>query len=133
MYYFKEADMEDRRLFTRMRIEIHLKFLDLTQNLEGEGDTVDISANGVGFVTKESLTTNASIDMWLFIPDHHEPLYTKGEVVWTKPLEYGQEQRVGVRLIKEDCLGLARTLWLKQEPEKDKNNLDKDKSLGYTL
>ncbi len=116
MYYIKEADMEDRRVYTRINMKIHLKFLDLNKGSEGEADTVDISANGVGFVTREILSTNTPLDMWLIIPDHHEPLYTKGEVIWAKPLEDGQQQRVGVRLAKEDFLGLARTLWMKQEP-----------------
>lgn len=107
--------MEDRRVYTRIHVKIQVKFLDLGSGKEGEAETLDISANGVGFVTKENLSTNTALDMWLIIPDNHEPLYTRGEVVWAKPSEDGQQQRVGVRLVKEDFIGLSRTLKFGQQ------------------
>ena len=106
--------MEDRRVYTRINVNIHLKFLDLESGREGEADALDVSANGVGFVTKDALAAKTPLDMWLIIPDHHEPLYTRGEVVWSRAMQDGQQQRVGVRLLKEDFLGLARTLWVQK-------------------
>ena len=107
--------MDDRRIFTRISVEFQLKFLDMSTGKEGEAETVDISANGVGFVTKEILTSNTPIEMWLIIPDHHEPFYTQGEVIWSYPLKGEELNRVGVHLTKEDFIGVARALWIKNQ------------------
>ncbi|MBM3255600.1 MAG: PilZ domain-containing protein [Candidatus Omnitrophica bacterium] len=106
--------MEDRRMYTRIKMNMRLKFLDLSKGKEGEADTVDISGNGVGFVTKEDLSVNTPLDIWLMIPDQHEPYYVKGEVIWSKQLNGNGQQRVGVH-IKEDLMGLARTLRFRQQ------------------
>lgn len=107
--------MEDRRLFTRLKVKFQLKFMDLASGKEGEAETVDISANGVGFITKEILSVKAPLEMWLVIPDHHEPLYTRGEVAWAESLDGDGTQRVGVHIINQDLLGLARVLWVRQQ------------------
>ena len=106
--------MEDRRVYTRISLSVHLKFTDLESGKEGEADTVDVSANGVGFITKDVLSAKAPLDMWLIIPDHHEPLHAQGVVVWCRGMQDGEKKRVGVHLIKEDFIGLARALWVKQ-------------------
>jgi len=107
--------MEDRRIFTRISVNFQLKFLDLETGKEGEAQTIDISANGVGFVTKDILRERTPIEMWLIIPDHHEPFYTQGEVVWSSSLGEDGLQRVGVHLEKEDFIGIARALWVKNQ------------------
>jgi len=98
-----------------MKIKFQMKFMDPVSGKIGEGETIDISANGVGFITKEVLTTKTPLEMWLIIPDHHEPLYTKGRVAWAEETEEGGQQRVGVHLVNQDLLGLARVLWVKQQ------------------
>jgi len=110
--------MEDRRIYTRISFKIQLKFMDLDSGKEGEAETVDVSANGVGFITKDGISARAPLDMWLEIPDHHEPLHAQGVVVWCENLEDGASQRVGVHLIKEDFIGLARALWIHQQQQK---------------
>lgn len=107
--------MEDRRIFSRISVSFQLKFLDLNSGKAGEAETVDISANGVGFVTKEILSERTPLEMWLIIPDHHEPFYTQGEVVWSQALNGDDLQRVGVQLRKEDFIGVARALWIKNQ------------------
>lgn len=87
--------MNERRIFARINIKIPVKFLNPTNGREGKAETVDISANGVGFVTKEILSAQTPLEMWLVIPDNLEPLYTKGEVVWSKVLAGTDQQRVG--------------------------------------
>ena len=104
--------MEDRRMYSRIPVKIQIKFLDLGSGKEGEAETVDISGNGVGFITKEDLSVNAPLDMWLIIPDHHEPYYVRGEVIWSRQLNGDGRQRVGVH-IKEDLMGLARAFWVR--------------------
>jgi len=106
--------MEDRRVFERINIRLPVRFLDPSSGREGKADTTDISANGLGLIINESLPTTTPLEMWLGIPDQHEPLYTRGEVVWSESLPGTGEQRVGVRLEKAELMGLARVLWLKE-------------------
>lgn len=105
--------MEDRRVFARINTRLPVRFLDPSSGREGKADTVDICANGVGFVTNEGLATATPLEMWLDIPDQHEPLYTRGEVIWSEPMPGTGEHRIGVRLEKAELMGLARVLWLK--------------------
>ncbi len=106
--------MEDRRVFARIDTRLPVRFLDPTSGREGNADTVDISANGLGLVTQENLPVRTPLEMWLDIPDHHEPLYTRGEVVWSCALADTDQRRVGVRLEKAELMGLARILWIKE-------------------
>jgi len=108
--------MDDRRVFARINSKFPVRFLDYTSGREGRADTVDISANGVGLVTQENLSVRTPLEMWLNIPDHHEPLYTRGEVVWAdEPFSDSGQRRVGVRLEKAELMGLARVLWMGQQ------------------
>ena len=111
--------MEDRRIFERINTKMPLRFLNPTNGREGTADTVDISANGLGLVTNENLSATAPLEMWLGIPDQHEPLYTRGEVAWSKTLPETGQQRVGVRLEKAELMGLARVLWIKGKSRKN--------------
>jgi len=111
--------MEDRRVFERINTKMPLRFLNPINGREGMADTVDISANGLGLVTNGSLSAMTPLEMWLDIPDHREPLYTRGEVVWSEPLPDTGQQRVGVRLEKAELMGLARVLWIKGKSRKN--------------
>jgi len=106
--------MEDRRVFERINIKLPVKFLEPASGREGSADTIDISANGLGLIVNERLSALTSLEMWLGIPDQHESLYARGEVVWSEPLPGTGEHRVGVRLEKAELMGLARVLWLKK-------------------
>jgi hypothetical protein len=106
--------MEDRRVFARIDAKFPLRFLDRSSGREVEAETVDISANGLGLVAKESLTAKTPLEIWLDIPDQHEPLYTRGEIVWSKTLADTGQQRVGVRLERAELMGLARVLWFQR-------------------
>lgn len=106
--------MKDRRVFMRMKTRLHLRFLDSTNGRENEADTIDISANGISMLTSEILSAKTPLEMWLGIPDSREPLYTRGQVVWSQTLPDTGEQRVGVRLERAELMGFARTLWLKE-------------------
>jgi len=105
--------MEDRRIFARINIKLPVRFLDPSTGREGTADTTDISANGLGLIINDSVPATTPLEMWLGIPDQHEPLYTRGEVVWSEPLPDSVEHRVGVRLEKAELMGLARVLWFK--------------------
>ena len=106
--------MDERRVFARINTRFPLKFLDPASGREGNADTVDISANGLGLVTQENLSVRTPLELWLGIPDQHESLYTRGEVAWSKALTDTGEQRVGVRLERAELMGLARILWMQK-------------------
>lgn len=104
--------LKDKRIFARFTATFPLRFLNLDANNEGEAQTQDISAKGIGLVTAEQLRPHTSLEMWLSIPDKGEPLYTRGEVVWSKRLEVNK-YRAGVELEKADLMGMSRVLRLK--------------------
>jgi len=104
-----EKTFEDRRIFERFPVRLSLRFLDLDSNREGQAESSDISAKGIGLVTNEVLSPNTALEMWLNIPDKGEPLYTRGEVVWSRMLE-PNKYRSGIELEKADLMGMARVL-----------------------
>jgi len=111
--------MEDRRLFARVETKFPMRFLDPGSGAEGEAQIMDISANGIGFITERRLPANTELEMWLDIPDHHSPFYTRGAVAWSRDLG-DNGQRVGMHLEKAEFMGLGRALWMKR---KDKDGI----------
>jgi len=102
-------EMQDRRIFARFPTEFPLSFLDLNRGKEGQAQTQDISAKGIGFLANEELSPHTPLEMWLDIPDKGEPLYARGEVVWSKS-QGADEYRVGVNLERADLMGISRVL-----------------------
>lgn len=103
------ASMQDKRIFSRLPVKFPVRFLDPNQNKEGQAQTQDISAKGLGVISDAELTPSTSLELWLQIPDNGEPLYTRGNVVWSKKIEENQ-YRTGISLEKADLMGLSRVL-----------------------
>jgi len=103
------GEMEDRRIFERFKAALPIRFLSLKENSEGKGLTEDVSAKGIGLLAENELAPRAPLELWLEIPDKGEPLYARGEVVWSKMLQ-PNKYRVGVNLEKADLMGLSRVL-----------------------
>lgn len=101
--------MRDRRIFARIAAQYPLKFFDSASGSEGQAETVDISAKGVGFNSRQPLVPRSTLEMWIQIPDRGDPLYTRGEVVWSER-RAGDMYRVGVNLEGADLMGIARVL-----------------------
>lgn len=102
-------EMEDRRIFARFSTELSLRFLDSKGNREGLAKTVDISAKGMGIESSEALAPHTPLEMWLDIPDRGEPLYIRGEVVWSNMVSPNL-YRAGINLEKADFMGFSRVL-----------------------
>lgn len=100
---------EDRRSFLRLARILDVKIINLDTNTEGKAKTHDISATGIGFITDTPLTTEANLELWLYIPDSQEPVYAKGRVVWTNMVA-PNTYRVGVSLDKVDFIDISRVL-----------------------
>ncbi len=106
--------MNDRRYFERIAVKIPLRYQNPLNGTEDVAQTLNISANGICFVTSGYIPMENNLKMWLDIPDHHEPLAVEGEVSWIRPERKGNYKQVGIHLIHEKLIGLARTLWLKE-------------------
>ncbi|MFA5099648.1 MAG: PilZ domain-containing protein [Candidatus Omnitrophota bacterium] len=100
---------EDLRVFERFPVKLAMKYLDLGSNKEGQAQTMDISAKGIGVTTNAMLSPNTSVEMWLKVPDRGDPLYTRGEVVWSQMVG-SNNFRSGVNLDKADLMGISRIL-----------------------
>jgi len=100
---------EDLRVFERFPVKLAMKYLDLGSNKEGQAQTMDISAKGIGLTSSDMLTPNTSVEMWLKVPDRGDPLYTRGEVAWSQMVGNNQF-RSGVNLDRADLMGISRIL-----------------------
>lgn len=100
---------EDKRIFQRFVAKLPVRLLDLNSGKESLALTEDVSAKGIGFSIKEELKPRTPVEIWLQIPDKGEPVYTRGEVIWTKS-SGENEYRAGVSLEKADLMGLSRIL-----------------------
>ena len=103
------VEMEDRRIFERFKAALPTRFLNLKESSEGNGLTEDVSAKGIGLLAENEVAPRAPLELWLEIPDKGEPLYARGEVVWSKMLQ-PNKYRVGVNLERADLMGLSRVL-----------------------
>jgi len=105
----QNQEFEDKRVFARLPVSLTVKYLDLGSNTEGEAQTQDISAKGIGLSTDRPLSPNSSLEMWLRVPDKGEPFYTRGEVVWASD-GAASGYRAGINLERADLMGISRVL-----------------------
>lgn len=99
----------DRRSFFRFPATVPLTFINLEEDAAGEGETHDISAKGIGFLTEKELAPATIVDIWLKVPDRADGIYAKGEVVWSRQVE-PDVYRVGVNLEKVDFISMSHVL-----------------------
>jgi len=101
--------MNDRRIFARFPAQLPLRYLDISSNQEGEAQTFDLSAKGIGLVTQQQLPEYTPLEIWLRMPVDGKPLYLKGQVVWSKDFE-PQGYRVGVELEETQMMSFSQLL-----------------------
>ncbi len=101
------VEMIDRRVFERFAATVPVNLIDLDAGGELVADTCDVSAKGIGVVSKECLRLGNRLELWLKIKDGGEPLYTRGSVIWSAQQETG-EYRGGICLEKAELMGLSR-------------------------
>ncbi|MBM3255113.1 MAG: PilZ domain-containing protein [Candidatus Omnitrophica bacterium] len=107
--------MQERRIFERLQVELPVKFSYLGGAKAGMGKIVNISAGGGGMiVTGEKLLPATRLDMQMEIDENKEPLYAKGEVVWTM-VSGPQVYKVGIKFDKIDLMGISRILRKRNE------------------
>lgn len=101
----------DRRIFARIPKILPVRFLASGWDKESQGQTVDISATGIGLLSEEKFSPQTSLEIWLELPDKQNPFYTRGKVVWSRFLADKAKQHSGIRLEKAELMGLAPILW----------------------
>ena len=102
-------DMNDHRIFERFKKQFPARFIGLNDGKEGTAQTFDVSAKGLGLLTRQELKTRATLEIWLDVPNSTEPLYTRGQVVWSR-LGGKESYRTGIELEKADLMGISRLL-----------------------
>jgi hypothetical protein len=100
---------QERRNFKRVPANLALRFCNLDANKWRLARTTDISAKGVSLITREEMLPQTSLDMWLHLPNEGDPLYARGEVVWSEPMA-ADKYKVGVRVDTGDFVGLSRII-----------------------
>ncbi len=98
---------EDRRIFERLAVTIPVDMTDLDAVKESVAQTCDVSAKGVGLITKDCLNPGNRVELLLNIDDGKEPFYTKGCVMWSSEHEAGR-YRSGILFDKPELMGLSR-------------------------
>ncbi|MCM8771287.1 MAG: PilZ domain-containing protein [Candidatus Omnitrophica bacterium] len=100
----RPAPIEDRRIFARIAVDLYARYLDVKNNKEGYLHVWDISAKGMGVTVREKFKPGTFLEIWVNIPEQKTPIYTRGEVVWTKSDERGRGYRAGINLEKADFM-----------------------------
>ncbi len=106
----QNENISDKRIFARIPVSLPIRFLASDMNGECRGQTVDVSASGISFESKERLSPQTPVEMWLELPEGRGPFYTRGEVVWANG-STNENNRIGVHLEKAELVGLAPVLW----------------------
>jgi len=102
------VNMDDHRIFERFKKEFSARFIGLG-GTEDVARTFDVSAKGLGLLTSHELESQVNLEIWLDVPNSTEPLYTRGQVVWSRSSGKG-DYYSGVELEKADLMGISRLL-----------------------
>jgi len=99
----------ERRRFVRFGRILPIKFKDLDTQQEGKGQSHDISAKGIGFITDTPLPEKANVEILVYVADNYNPICLRGKVTWSTTVG-PNSYRIGVDLEEVDFLGIARVL-----------------------
>ncbi|NQS99625.1 MAG: PilZ domain-containing protein [Candidatus Omnitrophica bacterium] len=100
---------DNRRAFERFEVEFPVEAKQVKEGESSYSQCVDASASGLGVFTQRPFITNFQVEIWVKIPDGHEPLYGLGRVVWSKQVDEGR-WRIGVQLKDINLMGMRRLL-----------------------
>jgi len=100
--------MNDHRIFERFKRELPARFVGL-DGQEGAAQTFDVSAKGLGLLTSQQLESESNLEIWLDVPNSTDPLYTRGQVIWSK-LDNKGKYHSGIELERADLMGISRLL-----------------------
>ena len=100
--------MDDYRIFERFKKEFSARFIGV-DGKESTAQTIDVSAKGLRLNTKQELESQAPLEIWLNVPGSTDPLYTRGQVVWSR-IDGQKGWHSGIELERADLMGISRLL-----------------------
>jgi len=59
--------------------------------------TIDISRNGIGFVSQKKIPLNKKVTIELDLDQEDLPVFVTGRVKWVRPIKNEQAYRIGLR------------------------------------
>ncbi len=103
-------------MFERITVKAPIRFRNPADDREGSGETMDISANGIGFITEEKLLIDTKLEIYINLTHHKSSIPAHGKVVWVSPSEEKQ-QRTGVCIEEQDLVNVAQQVLYDSEPK----------------
>jgi len=100
-------EVVDNRLFERFQTRYPAKFKDARDDFGSVLNLRDASAFGARLTTKEKLFLSDVVTIEVRVPDGHNPMILKGEVVWTKTLDLSTWE-AGIKFHKLDLVHMSR-------------------------
>ncbi|MCX7927152.1 MAG: PilZ domain-containing protein [Candidatus Omnitrophica bacterium] len=91
------VDRKERRTFRRLNCNLPLRLIDTKRIALRRGVCCDISANGLGVITKRVMVRKAIVDIWVMLQENQQPIYRQGTIVWQKKIAPAQF-RIGIKL-----------------------------------
>lgn len=107
----KFSQYKDRRDFYRFVIRLPVKLYEPGRKIAGYAYTHDVSAKGLGLITKEEFKPNTLLQLWISLPNDDKALFIKGEVIWSKQVDL-YSWRIGINLAQPDLIGMSRIFQL---------------------
>ena len=98
---------EDRRVFERLAVTLPVNLMDLDSGKELNAETCDVSAKGIGVVSRDYLKPGDRLKLLLNIKDGREPFFTNGCVMWSLQQETGN-YRSGILFERAELMGMSR-------------------------
>ncbi len=122
----ENADLNDRRIFERFKLELPLSYLKGDGQIKGHVCTHDISAEGVGISSDNELSEGTILTIALSVPDINKELPAQGIVIWSKKL--GNCSRAGIKLIQAEIMELSTVLRFLKSHHYQKSTFSERKS-----
>ena len=97
----------DRRMFDRFDVDFSAKIKHREMGENYFAECCDISAGGIGLLTKEKLISNANLELLLGFPNGHAPFRGLARVVWSKQVQENK-WRSGLEFETVNFIGLRR-------------------------
>ncbi|MDP2905326.1 MAG: PilZ domain-containing protein [Candidatus Omnitrophota bacterium] len=104
-----QEEDKDSRIFGRFPVRLPLRYLSYDATLDGDAQTCDISAKGIGFTSKQQFPEGMALEVWVHVLDKGEPYYARAHVAWSRKVDENTFQ-TGVNLERVDLVGLAHAL-----------------------
>ncbi len=100
---------EDERIFERIPAKLTIRYRNISSQQWGLLQSQDISAKGIGLVSKAGLPMNTPLELWVPVPGRGESVYSQGKIVWSKAFGFST-CRSGIKLNRPDLVGLLPIL-----------------------